>query len=153
MPRTADPVSKSVHRKLGTTLFNRTWSLLDQKRRTQDEEDEMVHMAHASRYHWGRAGGPLNRSIAEWQISRVYAVLGRSEPSLFHGRRAVAIARRHHLSPFYLAYGYEALARASAVAGERREKNRYLREAQRVGEKVRDAHGRRMLLEDLATIR
>jgi hypothetical protein len=151
--RKADPLSERAHRRIGTDLFNYTWSLLDRKRRTKEESEEMLHAAHASRYHWGHAGTPLNRAIGEWQISRVYATLGRSEPALFHARRSLDIARLHKLAPFYLAYGYEALARAAALAGKRRDRARYLREAERIGATVRDSDDRRMLLEDLATIR
>lgn len=112
----------------------------------------MLHAAHASRYHWGHAGTPLNLSVGEWQVSRVYADLGRSEPALYHGGRALQIARRGHLGRFYLAYAYEALARAAALAGKRRARNLYLRQARRLGASVRDRDDRRMLLEDLATI-
>jgi len=112
----------------------------------------MVHAAHAARYHWGHAGTPLNVSIGEWQISRVYAVLGRAEPALYHGRRALEIARRGGLGRFYLAYAYEALARAAAVAGQRRARDRHLAQARRIGATVRDGDDRRMLLDDLATI-
>jgi len=112
----------------------------------------MLHAAHASRYHWGHAGTPLNLSVGEWQISRVYATVGRAEPALYHGRRALEIARRARLGRFYLGYAYEALARAAAVAGQRRNRGRYLREARRIGAEVRDRDDRRMLLEDLATI-
>jgi hypothetical protein len=56
------------------------------------------------------------------------------------------------LSRFYLAYAYEAVARAAAVAGERRTRDRYLRRAREIGAGVRDRDDRRMLLEDLATI-
>lgn len=152
MRRAADPIDRRLHRKIGADLFNYTWSLLDRKRRTAEQDDEMIHAAHASRYHWGHAGGPVNLSIGEWQISRVYAALGRSEPALYHGRRALEIARRNRVGRFYLAYGYEALARAAALAGNRRERNRCIREARRIGTSVRDSDDRRMLLEDLATI-
>ena len=152
MSRRADPLSRSQHRKVGADLFNYTWSLLDRKKRTRDEDDEMLHAAHASRYHWGHAGTALNRSIAEWQISRVYAVLGRGEPALHHGRRSLEIARKNRLGRFYVAYAYEAMARASAVAGEARARDRYLREARRIGASVRDRDDRRMLLAALATI-
>jgi len=152
MRRTVDPLSRGQHRKIASDLFNYTWSLLDRKRRSSGEIDEMLHAAHASRYHWGHAGTPLNRAIGEWQISRVYAVLGRAEPALYHGRRALEIARRNRLGRFQLAYAYEALARAAAVAGELRARNRYLREARKIGAGVRDRDDRRMLLEDLATI-
>jgi hypothetical protein len=152
MHRTEDPLNRAAHRKIGRDLFNHTWSLLDRKRRTKAEDDEMLYAAHASRYHWSHAGTPLNASIGEWQISRVYSVLGRAEPALYHGRRALEIARRNHLGRFYLAYAYEALARAAAVAGARRDRDRFLREARRTGDAVRSRDDRRMLREDLTTI-
>lgn len=152
MQRKGDSLDKRLHRKIGADLFNYTWSLIDRERRSKEENDEMLHAAHASRYHWGHAGGPLNRSIGEWQISRVYAVLNRPEPAHFHGQRALEIARRSHLAPFYLAYAYEALARAASLAGRRKDRNQYYRAAQRVGSRVRDPDDRRMLREDLATI-
>ena len=137
---------------LAAQLFNETWRLMEMEGRTRQDDDRMIHAAHASRYHWGHAGTPLNLSIGEWQVSRVYAVLGRAEPALYHGRRALEIARRNRLGRFYLAYAYEALARAAAVDGDRRARNRYLREARRIGAGVRDRDDRRILLEDLATI-
>ena len=76
----------------------------------------MVHTVHASRYHWGRVGKPLNLSIAEWQLSRVYSVLRRAEPALYYARRCLAISRQARLEPFYLGYAYEALARASSIS-------------------------------------
>ena len=126
MQRRSDPLSRAQHRTIGGDLFNYTWSHLAQKDRTKSETDEKLHAAHASRYHWGRAGTPRNVSIGEWQISRVYSVLGRSEPALYHGRRALEIARRSSLGSFYVAYAYEAMVRAAAAAEESREKNRYL---------------------------
>jgi hypothetical protein len=150
--RKADPLDRARHRKIGADLFNYTWSLLDRPKRTPEEDDEMVHAAHASRYHWGHAGTARNRSIAEWQISRVYAAVGRAEPALHHARRSLDIARRHRLGRFYLAYAHEAMARASSVAGDSRSRARYLREARRIGRTVRDRDDRRMLFEDLTTI-
>ena len=152
MLRKEDPLSRAQHRKVGADLFNYTWSLLDRKDRTAAEDEEMLHAAHASRYHWGRAGTPLNTSIGDWQLSRVYATLGRAEPALHHARRSLEGARRYRLGRFYLAYAYEGMARAASVAGDRRARDRYLREARRVGSRVRDRDDRRMLLEDLATI-
>jgi len=112
----------------------------------------MLHAAHASRYHWGRGGTAVHRSIGEWQISRVYAVLGRSEPALFHGARSLDVARRARLGRFYVAYAYEALARAAALAGRRRQRDRWWTAARRLAPSIRDADDRRMLYEDLATI-
>lgn len=152
MRRLSDPVTAREHRKIGADLFNYTWSLVDRRGRTPEEDDEMVHAAHASRYHWGRIGRPLQLSIGEWQISRVYSVLGRAEPAFHHARRSLELARRGHLAPFYLAYAYEALARAAKVARKSRERDQYLRAARRIVTRVRSADDRRMLMEDLESI-
>ena len=152
MRRRADPLTATQHRKIGSDLFNYTWSLLDNKHRTQEQNLEMVHAAHASRYHWGHVGTSLNLSIGEWQLSRVYATLGRAEPALFHAQRSLEFAQRGRLGRFYLAYAYEALARAAAVAGRRAARNRYLLLARKIGDTVRDSDDRRMLSEDLNTI-
>src|SRR5690606_16440823 len=105
-----------VHRRLAAELFNRVWSLLEQPDRDQAADDTMLHAAHASRFHWGEVGTPVNLARGEWQISRVYAVLGRAEPALHHARRCLEICEAHGIGDFDLAFAYEALARASAVA-------------------------------------
>ncbi len=117
MARRTTAADRMVHRRFAVELFNDTWKLLEKKRRTADEEDRMVNGAHASRYHWGIAGGPENWAIGEWQVSRVYAVLRRPEPALHHASRCLALCRRHRLGDFVLAYAHEALARTHAVAG------------------------------------
>ena len=65
-------------RRLGADLFNKTWTLMEKDDRTIDDDDEMVHCAHASAYHWRQVGTAANRSRSEWQCSRVYAILGRA---------------------------------------------------------------------------
>jgi len=39
-------------RKLAVELFNRAWELMRRAERTAAEDDELLHVAHASRYHW-----------------------------------------------------------------------------------------------------
>jgi DNA-binding transcriptional MerR regulator len=112
-------------RKVAKALFNRTWDLLEMEERTEAEDAEMIHSAHASVCHWMVAGTPSNRTIGEWQCSRVYAVLGRAEPSLYHARKALEICQREGIGDFQLAGAYEALARATAVAGDLEEAHRW----------------------------
>ena len=81
-----DPVGPSLdladERRLAVDLFNHTWDLIAVPRRTAAQDDAMIHAAHASRWHWGNAGGPMEWAVGEWQCSRVYAVLGLAEASL-----------------------------------------------------------------------
>ena len=66
---------RKFHKQMAIELFNGTWDLLDNPKRTKDEEMNMIHMAHASCYHWSIIGTPLEIERGEWQISRVHSVL------------------------------------------------------------------------------
>lgn len=51
----------------------------------------MIHCAHTSGYLWGEVGKPINLERGEWQISKVYALLGQGERALFHGKECLRI--------------------------------------------------------------
>jgi len=143
---------REAHRKFAVDLFNQTWTLLDKAERTLEENDAMLHAAHASRHHWGVVGEPVHLARGEWQVSRVYAVLNRSEPALYHARRSLDICRAHAIGDFDLAYAYEALARASAVAGMQADRDRYLALAREAGAKIAEQDDREIFENDIATI-
>jgi DNA-binding transcriptional MerR regulator len=113
-------LDSATHRALGVALYNHVWTLLEAADRTPAQVDEMIHAAHASRFHWSRAEGsePVNLARGEWQCSRVYAVLGRAEPALWHASRCLAINEANGSADWDIASAYEAMARASAVAGD-----------------------------------
>lgn len=113
-------IDGATHRRLAVALFNHVWTLIEQPDRTPVQTDEMIHAAHASRFHWSHAEGatPINLGRGEWQCSRVYAVLGRGEPALWHARRCLAAAGGDGAEEWDLAAACEAMARASAVAGD-----------------------------------
>ena len=116
-----DPVpamGEAARRRLAADLFNHVWALLDTEGRTPEQDVEMIHAAHASRHHWGEVGTPVNVARGEWQISRVYATLGRGEPALFHAERCLETCTEHGIGDFDLAYAHEAMARAYRVLGD-----------------------------------
>ena len=141
-----------VHRKLAAELFNGTWTLLEKQDRTADDDARMLHMAHASAYHWLQVGTPLNFARSHWLCSRVYSVLGRPEPALYHAQLAHDICADHGFGDFDLAYAFEALARAHAVAGNRGESDGWRDRARAATADVADAEDRELLLSDLASI-
>src|SRR5438128_19348 len=132
------------HRKLGVDLFNATWKLLDMPERTREEDDRMIHSAHASRLHWEFAGDASNLAIGEWQISRVYAVLGRQEPALYHARRSLEICEENGLRDFMLAWAHEAMARALSLSGDP-EAGRHIALAREVGQEMEEEEDRQRL--------
>jgi hypothetical protein len=103
------------HRKTAVACFNKTWDFLDQKARSREEDLQMLHAAHTSRYHWGYIGNPHNFAIGDWQISRVYAALNEPSLALNFAKSALELMEKNGLSDI-LCTGYEAMARAHAVA-------------------------------------
>ena len=142
------------HRQLGVDLFNHTSTLLEKEDRTPDEDEEMVHAAHASAYHWLHAEGarPENRARSDWQLSRVYAVLGSGEPALDHAQLCLNRCVENGIGDWDLAFAYEALARAHKVAGNDVEFERNLALAGDAGAKIIEFEDRDLLEKDLAEL-
>jgi hypothetical protein len=146
-------LDRKEHRRIGAAMFNEVWRLMEAPDRTTEQDDRMVHMAHASRLHWEQAGGgPENLARGEWQVSRVYAVLGRAEPAIHHGRRCLKICQANGIEDFDLAFAYEALARANGVAGDEGAARRYAGLARQAAAGIAEADDRAHLEEDLATL-
>ncbi|MBI3881534.1 MAG: hypothetical protein HY301_15905 [Verrucomicrobia bacterium] len=156
IPRTMSGPEKITeqesHRRQAAGFFNETWTLLDKTSRTTDEDLRMIHLAHASRWHWELAGTAENLVTGEWQIARVYCVLRRAEPALFHARRCLQLVERHGLAGFQRGCAHEAMARAWCLAGGKAEAADHLKKAQEIGSQLNDAEDRKVLFDDLATI-
>ncbi|MBN2829234.1 MAG: hypothetical protein JXR56_02810 [Candidatus Cloacimonetes bacterium] len=141
-----------IHKYFASNLFNQTWELLDNPKRTEEEDFLMIHKAHASLYHWTQVGTPEQVYIGEWQVSRVYSMLKMGESALKHAKRSLTICVENSFTGFNLAYAYESLARAYAVKGELGDKDSYLDEAIAESNNITDKESRQMLLDDLKTI-
>jgi DNA-binding transcriptional MerR regulator len=139
-------------RRLAAALFNATWTLMEKEERSRDDDDAMVHMAHASRHHWGQVGTAENRGRGEWQCSRVYAVLGRAEPCLHHAQRYLDICHENGIADWDLAFAYEALARGYAVAGDMEQARAHTEQALAAAEDIKADDDRELVLSDLETI-
>jgi hypothetical protein len=142
------------HRRLGVELYNTTWSLLEKPDRTPAETDEMIHRAHASRWHWARAGTVVNLARGEWLCSRVYAALGRGEPALWHARRCVAIVDDAvaDREAWDVPAAYEAMARASFAAGDAVAGSEWKARATEALAAIQEADDREQIEQDLASL-
>jgi hypothetical protein len=143
------------HREQGVVLFNGVWEMLDMEGRSPAQDDQMVHAAHASRWHWSQAGelgGDQQLAVGEWQCSRVYSVLGRGEPALHHAQACLAICEASGLADWVAAAAYEALARASAVSGNAGEARTWLARARTATAAIADPEDREVIESDLVAL-
>ena len=145
-----------TQRQLAVDLYNSVWTLVEKADRSPTETDELIHRAHASRWHWARVGAEVNLARGEWLCSRVYATLGRGEPALWHARRCVeineAIGDDGGREAWDLAAAYEAMARASFTAGDFASGALWKAKAVAALAEVADADDREPIAQDLATL-
>jgi tetratricopeptide (TPR) repeat protein len=119
---------REFHRKTAAESFNRAWDYLEKKNRTQEDDREMLTLAHASRYHWGQVGTRENQAVGEWQLSRIYADLGQQDLALRFAMASLSTCKVNNLLEI-MPSAYEGVARAYAAGGDSRKAERYLAKA------------------------
>lgn len=143
---------KEMNRKFAVKCFNSAWALLDKMDRTKAEDTEMIHMAHASRYHWGQIGTPLNFARGDWLISRVYAVLGFGAMAYKYAKSCLSICEKNGFGDFDLAFAYEALARSCAVSGDVDKADGYIGLVKEAGEAIEKTEDKDYFFRELSSI-
>jgi tetratricopeptide (TPR) repeat protein len=141
---------EEAHRHFAKTLNGEVWGLLRQPERAGLEDERMVYAAHASCYHWLKAGTGVNHQRGEWLIARVYTVLGRPEAALTHALRCVELTHQYAdlMEDFDWAFAYEGAARANALAGMRDEALKYVQLAEQAGQAIADEEDRQIFFDD-----
>ncbi|MDH4210481.1 MAG: hypothetical protein OEV79_03445 [candidate division WOR-3 bacterium] len=137
------------HKKFAIECNNEVWGLLTRESRTEQEDENMIHAAHASHYHWSKIGKPINIQRGHWLISHVYAVLNKPDQALYHAKKCLSLTEEHGFVDFDMAYAYEAMARANAVAGNELEATKYLKMARDAAEKIKAEDDRQLFNSDL----
>jgi hypothetical protein len=138
------------HRTFAPQAFNHTWALLDKDVLTREEEEEMLAATFAQRFHWYEVGQPSNWAIADWQVSRVTAILGYADLARRFGNRSLELADEHDLGAFIKGFAHEAIARAAAEVDDVETFTEHVAAARALLPEVEDAEEREILEADLA---
>jgi hypothetical protein len=117
-----------IHKKTAAKCFNEAWDYLDKKNRTADDEQKMLHLAHAACYHRSFVGTPLNFAIGDWQVSRVYAAINEPSLALRFAKSALEITQKNNFSG-NLPSAYEGMARAYIIAKQNSSAKDYVKRA------------------------
>ncbi len=143
---------KDIHKKFAVDCFNGTWDLLDKTERTPEEDLKMILLSHASRYHWGEIGTPVQFARGDWQISRVYAVLGMGEMAFKFGKTSLDYCLNNDIGDFDLAFAYEALLRASSIMEDTAKFKKYKKLSVDAGNEIEDDGNKNYFFNELKTI-
>lgn len=140
------------HKKQAIDNFNSTWDYIDKKDRTKEDDINMIHTAHASRFHWGKIGTALEFARGEWQISRVYSLLGMPESALYHANYSLELCLDNDIKDFDLAFAYEAVARSYMTAKNEEQMKKYLILAKEASENINKEEDKKYFLSELDSI-
>jgi hypothetical protein len=133
-----------AHYQFAVDFNNQTWELLEKKDRTRTEDVRMLDYAHASLAHWRAVGGSVRHQRGEWLVSRVHAVLGEGDAALKHAHLCFQSLEdnKSEMDDFDVAFAYEAIARAYAVNGEKKESLKFIEKAKSAGDEIKNQEDR-----------
>lgn len=150
VPDPSDDDVASWQRTLAPRAFNRTWELLDAADLTREQEEEMLAATFAQRHLWYHVGDARKHAIADWQVSRVAAVLGYADLARRFGERSLEVAIENGLDAFVIGFAHEAIARAAADVDDVETFNEHLELARAALAEIEDEEDRDLLASDLA---
>ena len=136
---------------MGIEMNIQTWNILGKENRNEQDDVRMVNFARASLYHWRKSHKyeSVYEQRGQWMLSHVHAVLGNGKEALSYANETSKITKKQDLKDFDLAYSYEALARANAALGNKKECAKWLEKAQEAGTLIQNEEDKKYFVSDL----
>jgi len=143
-----------THQLFANDCFNKCWTIIDKKDKTAEDIENMLLLSYTSLWHWKQLQNcqPLNLSIGYWQISRAHVLAGQYQMARFFADKCLKVGLEKQLPPFYIAYAYEALARAEILNKNKKEAGEYLGKARQLSQQVTAEEEKHLLEADLAVV-
>jgi hypothetical protein len=126
----------------GIDCNNRAWRLSEQRLRSPEENEEMLHSAHAAALHWGKIGTDLHRARAEMLLGHVYALLGDGSNAMRYARRSFDFVAGRDSPAWEIAFAHAVLCNAAAAAGDSALHARHHERAKTLAAALEDAEDR-----------
>jgi len=104
-------------RRLGSGANNRAWTLSEKLSRTREEDDEMLHAAHAAAYLWSTIGTERNHALAHLLLGQVHSLLGIPDPADRYATAARDFFTRNDSAPWQVALAHAVAANAAHCNG------------------------------------
>ena len=107
-----------AHKWFAVECNNQAWDLVEAKERTAEQIEEMIHLAHAARFHWAKVGTELNLLRGDVLLATAYGVATRPENAVVYAEAARSrVEKIEEVTEFDRASVSGAYAKASRVAG------------------------------------
>lgn len=108
-----------AHRWFAVECNNAAWALVEAARRSAEETERMLHLAHAAQVHWLALGKPINQLRADQLLAFAYALAGDGRRAMHFAERSVFLSEGNveGQTPFDRGCACAALSRALRVDG------------------------------------
>jgi len=140
------------HRWHAVECNNLAWELANAAARTPAQDEEMLHAAHASAFHWAIAGTELHNARARMLLAKVHAALGHAEMALAYSRQSSDYILSHEPPDWEVAFAHAVLAHAAFAADDTALHYSEYVAAQQLGKAIADPEDRDVFLRSFAAI-
>lgn len=123
-------------RRLASQANNRAWTLAEATRRSPEEDEEMLHAAHAAMYFWKIVGNPVNHARAAQLLAHVYALLKLPRPAAHYLGRSLPYFLQNPCAPWELAFAHAVAANVAQAEGNAEAQARHYSEAKAITARV-----------------
>ena len=105
-------------RRFASFANNRAWTLAEMPRRSAQEDEEMLHAAHASAHLWSAIGNERNAAFADLLLGQVHALLGNATLATRYAKSAGEFFSNGASAPEELAMVHTVAANAAHCSGD-----------------------------------
>lgn len=117
MAKDTDEELEKKHRYFAATTNNRAWDLSIEERDAATDQ-EMLHAAHASAYHWSIIGTELNQMRATMLLAEVHSLLGFGTSAYKYAEKMKTYFLENDTPDWEIAFTHTIHAHAAFVYGD-----------------------------------
>jgi hypothetical protein len=104
-------------RRLAAQANNRAWTLAEMLSRSAEQDEEMLHAAHAAMYVWKMVGTPSHHAHAALLLAHVYALLKLPGPAAHYLSQSLPHLTQHECAPWERAFAHAVAANVASAEG------------------------------------
>jgi hypothetical protein len=139
-------------KRLASQANNRAWTLAEILDRSPEEDEEMLHAAHAAMYFWEIVGDPSNHAHAAQLLAHVYALLRLPGPAAQYLSKSLPYFTQHDCMPWEMAFSHAIAANVASAEGNAAAYAKHYAEAQAAAAHITDPETREMFVATLRVV-
>jgi hypothetical protein len=139
-------------RRLAGQANNRAWSLAEQPSRTPQEDEEMLHAAHAAMHFWNLVGNAGHKAHAAQLLAHVHAALKQGEQAAGYLARSQPVLMAPSAEAWERALAHAVAANVAAARGDASQHAEHHRQATQQVAALPDPQDRAILEDTLRVL-